>query len=394
MSPNLSSLRETAPVCRTREPRAANVASVDRVPSARKAQRLARPSDAPVRSSAPAAGNHRDQAGEFLSRDEYPQWDQLVDKSPHGTVFHYSWWLEAASSQFNLLAVRDEKGRIVAGLPLPLRRRAGLRLLHSPSLTPYLGPIFDISSADNTCDQLYLMRKYGETLGNRIGTYDSFRCVAGALAPDLQGLIWAGFRVNLSSYTFRFPAGLSPDEVRSSMTRTHLQKLDKALSMNVSVTQDEDINELVALTTKTFARQNLAVPYDLDLVRRLWTAASSHGKARLYVAKMQDGTPVSALFTVNDDKTTYQIVSGVDTALKNVPGAYLTLWHAIRDALTAGRAFDFEGSGIRGVETFYRRWGAMASPVWRIEKCNSWRGALLQFVIERRYRLSRSQSQS
>ena len=394
MSPNMSSLQETVPVGPPRERRAAAVAHVDRVPSARKAPKTVQANGAPVRSPAPAAGNQHEPVGEFLSHDEYSQWDQFVDKSPHGTVFHYSWWLEAASSQFKLLAVRDEKGRIVAGLPLPLRRRAGLRLLHSPALTPYLGPIFDISGADNTCDQLHLMRKYGEALGNHIGTYDSLRYVAGALAPDLQGLIWAGFRVGLSSYTFRFPAGLSSEDVRSAMTRTHLQKLDKALSMNVSIARDGDINELIALNAKTFERQNLAVPYDLDLVRRLWAAASAHGNARLYVVKAKDGTPVSALFTVNDHKTTYQIVSGVDTTIKNVPGAYLTLWHAIQDALAAGRAFDFEGSGIRGVETFYRRWGAMPWPVWRIEKCNSWRGALLQFVLERRHQVSRSQSRS
>ena len=385
MSTNLSSLQEVAPVSRTKQ-------REQRIPTVGKAQKPTRGRDQ-GRGSVSNPGNQRSPVCEFLSREEYAQWDQLVDNSPHGTVFHYSWWLEAACPDFKLLAVRDEKGRLLAGLPLPLRRRAGLRLLHAPSLTPYLGPIFDLSGAQNTCDQLYLMRTHGETLGKHIGAYDSFRFVAGALAPDLQGFIWAGFDVSLSSYTFRFPAGLSAADVRSAMTRTHLQKLDKALSLNLSVARDEDVNELTALAAKTFERQNVAVPYDLERVRRLWGAASVRGKAHLYVLKMQDGTPVSALFTVNDNKTTYQIVSGVDTAIRNVQGAYLVLWHAIQDALAANRAFDFEGSGIRGVETFYRRWGGLAMPVWRIEKSNSWRGALLHFVLQRRHQALRSKAQ-
>lgn len=163
--------------------------------------------------------------------------------------------------------------------------------------------------------------------------------------------------------------------------------------MNLSVRKDEDVNELTILARKTFERQNLPVLYDLDLIRRLWAAASARGKAHVYVVKMPDGTPVSALFTVNDHRTTYQIVSGVDTAIRNVQGAYLLLWHAIEDALAAKRAFDFEGSGIRGVEAFYRRWGATAFPVWRIEKCNSWRGAVMQFFLQRRHQALQSKPQ-
>lgn len=383
MSPNLSSLQVTGTV---------DHAGEQRVPAAGKEQKPARGRDQ-VRGSLASPSKQRNPVCDFLSREEYPQWDLLVDKSPHGTVFHYSWWLEAVSPNFKLLAVRDEKGGIVAGLPLSPRRRAGFRLFHSPSLTPYFGPIFDLSGADNVCDQLYLMREYGEILGKSVVAFDSFRCATGALAPDLQGLLWAGFRVSLSSYTFRFPAGLSLDDVRSAMTRTHLQKLQKARAMNLSVRKDEDVNELTILARKTFERQNLPVLYDLDLIRRLWAAASARGKAHVYVVKMPDGTPVSALFTVNDHRTTYQIVSGVDTAIRNVQGAYLLLWHAIEDALAAKRAFDFEGSGIRGVEAFYRRWGATAFPVWRIEKCNSWRGAVMQFFLQRRHQALQSKPQ-
>ena len=49
---------------------------------------------------------------------------------------------------------------------------------------------------------------------------------------------------------------------------------------------------------------------------------------------------------------------------------------SICDALNAGRSFDFEGSGIRGVEKYYRRWGAPARPVWQLKKDGSLRGWL------------------
>jgi len=320
---------------------------------------------------------------ELLRPREYAQWDALVDLSPHGTVFHYSWWLEITADRFEILVIRDGNGLLLGGIPLPRVRRSGLDLVHSPPLTPYLGPIFDLSRATNTCDRLYLMRSWGEVLARGIESFDSFRCIAGASAPDLQGFLWAGYRVQLA-YTFRFPALCSVECVGAGMTRTHIQKLTKAERLGVTVTYDQGLAVLVALNKMTFERQGIIPGYSSDLVRGLWTAAHARGRAHIYVAQTQEGLPAAALLTVSDNRTVYQIVSGLNWDLRDAQGGYLVLWRAIQDALPAGYAFDFEGSALRGVETYYRRWGPVAFPVWRIEKSGTWRGALLQFLIRRR----------
>ena len=327
--------------------------------------------------------SHKETRCEILRPEEFPAWDALVDTSPHGTVFHYSWWLEITADRFEILVVRDSNGLLLGGIPLPRVRRSGLDLVHSPPLTPYLGPIFDLSGATNTCDRLHLMRLWGEVLARRIRSFDSFRCMAGASGPDLQGFLWAGFLVRLA-YTFRFPAECSTDSIVAGMTRTHAQNLTKAERLGVTVTRDQDVDVLIALNNMTFERQRIVPGYSSDLVRRLWTAAHSRGKAHIYLVQTREGLPAAALLTVNDNRTTYQIVSGLNWDLRNVQGGSLAQWRAIQDALPAGRAFDFEGSAIRGVEDYYRRWGATAVPVWRIEKSSSWRGALLQLLIRRR----------
>jgi hypothetical protein len=328
---------------------------------------------------------------QVLDREDYPEWDDLIDKSPHGTIFHYSWWLQTAAADFTIHVVRNEKGAIVAGLPIPFQKRRLLKLFHSPILTPYLGPVFDLSEADTICDKLHLMRSHGELLAHSVKSFDSFRYVAGACAPDLQGFLWAGFKVQLA-FTFRFPATYSPEQIASGMTRTHLQKLKKAIRSNLSVTRDEGFEDLIVLNRKTFEKQGLQPPYSPALLRKLWNAAYSQERAHLYVARTSDGKPAAALLTVHDKRTTYQIVSGVNPELREIPGAYLVLWNALQDTLRAGRDFDFEGSSLRGVEPFYRRWGANAIPVWRIAKSGSWRGALLQLMIERREAASFKQS--
>ena len=106
--------------------------------------------------------------------------------------------------------------------PFPASAGRVCGLLHSPCLTPYLGPVFDLSSIDNICDRLHFMRSNGEILGRNIKSFDSVRYVAGASAPDLQGFLWAGFRIHLA-YTFRFPATHTPDQITEGMTRTHFR---------------------------------------------------------------------------------------------------------------------------------------------------------------------------
>jgi hypothetical protein len=342
--------------------------------------------NAPLQATPPAApashGKPSDVYCELLTPEAYADWDQLVDRSIHGTVFHYSWWLQATAEDFQILAVRDRHSRLIAGIPLPRKRRRFLTLYHAPTLVPYLGPIFDLTGVATNYDRLYAMRSHGELLAQHLPPFDSFRYIAGASAPDLQGFLWAGFRVGLA-YTFRFSASSSLENVEAAMSRTHAQKLTKAKKIRLSVQHESDIEKLIALNEMIFARQNRKPPYSSELVKRLWNESTTRNCARLYIAYTSTGAPAAGLFTVHDTRTTFQIVSGVDTSMPDVPGGNLVLWTAITEAIREGRDFDFEGSSLRGVEVFYRRWGAAAVPVWRIEKSGSIQGAVLQAILQR-----------
>ncbi|HET6144559.1 MAG TPA: GNAT family N-acetyltransferase [Candidatus Acidoferrales bacterium] len=318
-----------------------------------------------------------------LRQEEYQEWDELIDRSPHGTIFHYSWWLRTTSADFSILAIRNERGAIVAGMPIPFEHRPGLKLFRSPILTPYLGPVFDVSNIDNTCDRLHFMRSNGELLARNIKAYDSVQYVAGASAPDLQGFVWAGFGVRLA-YTFRFRSTHTPDQITAGMTQTHREKLTTALQLKLSVARDGGLDDLIQLNRRTLAKHGSEPACSESFLRRLWKAAHSQERAHLYVARTADDKPLAALLTVNDNRTTYQIVSAVDPDFANIPGAYIVLWNALQDALVAGRDYDFEVSSLRGAESFCRHWGATAVPVWRMEKAGSWRGGVFHSLINRR----------
>lgn len=317
----------------------------------------------------------REIAVDFLTAEQFALWNALVVKSPHGTIFHNSWWLEATGCEFQILGCWDREGQLQGGIPLPRKRRAGLTLYHAPALTPYLGPIFDVSGCGCIRDELYIMRSQGEALAKGIGSFDSFSQIAGTNGPDFQGFMWAGFHVE-AGYTFRFEVGTTVDQAWHNAARTHRQKLKPERGDEIVVDNVDDVAILIELNRSTFLRQERATPYSESVVRSLFRAASEHDCCKLYVARDSTGRPLSSLLVVNDARASYQIVSGIDWNQRNSSAGHVTTWRAISDALQAGRAFDFEGSRIRGVEQYYRRWGAPAKTTWVLKKLGSLRGKL------------------
>lgn len=312
---------------------------------------------------------------ECLAPEQFELWNALVARSPHGTVFHNAWWLEATGQDFQILGCWNREGQLQSGIPLPRKKRAGLSLYHAPALTPYLGPIFDLVNCGSVRDQLYVMRSQGEALAHAIDGFDSFSQIAGTTAPDFQGFMWAGFHVE-AGYTFRFEAGTTVDQAWSEVARTHRQKLKPERGEETAVETSDDISILIELNRSTFSRQNRSAPYSECMVRSLFQAARSQGCGRLYVARDSKGRPLASLFVVQDQRASYQIISGIDWNERNSSAGHATTWRAITDALQGGRAFDFEGSRIRGVEQYYRRWGAPAKPTWVLRKLGSLRGRL------------------
>ena len=75
----------------------------------------------------------------ILDPGQYDEWDQFVSRSEQGSIFCYSWWLNAATkSNFKIYAVL-EKNEIVAGFPAALDAN---NKINEPPLTHTLGVLY------------------------------------------------------------------------------------------------------------------------------------------------------------------------------------------------------------------------------------------------------------
>ncbi|RZL16335.1 MAG: hypothetical protein EOO62_01560, partial [Hymenobacter sp.] len=67
-----------------------------------------------------------------------PQWDALLTRAPNGLIYGLSWYLDIVSPGWAAL-VKEEAGRYVAVLPLPVRTKFGLKYLKQPLFAQQLG---------------------------------------------------------------------------------------------------------------------------------------------------------------------------------------------------------------------------------------------------------------
>ena len=64
-------------------------------------------------------------------------------------------------------------------------------------------------------------------------------------------------------------------------------------------------------------------------------------------------------------------MGGTDQSKRNSGANSLCMWEAIKFASTVTGRFDFEGSMLEPVERFFRAYGAVQKPYFRITKTNS-----------------------
>lgn len=76
----------------------------------------------------------------------------------------------------------------------------------------------------------------------------------------------------------------------------------------------------------------------------------------------------AAVYIVWDNDSAYYLMGGGDPALRNSGATSLCLWEAIQFASTVSKKFDLEGSMLEPVERFFRGFGTVQKPYFKISK--------------------------
>jgi hypothetical protein len=315
-----------------------------------------------------------------LDNDNLHEYNKLVDISAEGTIFHKTWWLNIFKEYYGNSYNPEfygtfENGSLVAGIPIPIHNKLGIKFSYHPKLTPYLGSFFMDKGIEKRYREISWKNRINEEFAKvlkekGIFLYHSFSHNHINLLP----FKWQGFDIGVH-YTYILKLD-DLSRVWQDMDRKRRNDVNRCYKQNYTI-QFGEIKEYIKLNKQTMKRQNHKI-----LSEKIWMKVFNECKKRncceVFTA-YKDNETIASLFLVWDTKRSYYIGGGINE--KTQGKMSLLTWEAIKytkEKLNLNE-FDFEGSGVRSIEFYFRKFGGEITPIFFISE-NSIKKSILMGV--------------
>lgn len=299
-----------------------------------------------------------------IEKEKYRRLCETEESLP---IFSRDWWLDATcgADKWEVLLI-ERHGRIEGSLPLYIPVSG---IVSMPPHTQTMGPWLAPASIDT---------KYTSELGRRQALCAEFAERLREYTPFLQNFnyeltdwlpfYWAGYQ-QTTRYTYLLPNLSQPDKLWENMSANIRRNITKARDKHhIQIRKGISIEAFIGVQAKTFERQKLRDPGDVNVLRRLVTACRSRQQGDLWGAYDAEGHLHAAAFIAWQPSSAYYLAGGGDPAWRSSGAHSYLLWECINQVASHSRRFDFEGSMLPGVERFFREFGAIQTPFFTIFK--------------------------
>ncbi|BDX38652.1 hypothetical protein CYCD_20070 [Tenuifilaceae bacterium CYCD] len=271
----------------------------------------------------------------YLNNSEIDKdrWDECVNSSNVGVPYALSWYLDLASPNWDALVLNNYD----AVMPLPNRRKMGVRYLYSPIM----------------CQQLGVFSKYNSEsfiVNDFIGAIPSkFKWIEINLnKTNSVKLAFSGMHVSEKT-NHVLKLNKSYEQIFSHYNKSHIKNIFRAKKNGISILVDSlTVSEFFDLKMKSFSKQNVFLKqYQKDNYYNLLNTLGKKGYLKIYTAYSDFEIVGSAVFIVIDNWCTLQSFN--TSKGKILSAGYLIVDRFINDHSSSGLTLDFMGSNIKGI---------------------------------------------
>lgn len=302
-----------------------------------------------------------------LEPSEYDAWDGFVARSPQGTLFHKSYWLQASGKKFRIYGC-FKGGELFAGLPIAFSvSTLGAKRASHPVLTPYLGVLFKESEAKYVT-RLSFEKELSRAIAARIShDFDLINFNFTPFSTDLQPFIWEGFSSGVR-YTYLLRLD-DLEDVWKGMDAKRRNDITRAENDGIYAERNGDFEQIFALVEKTFNRQGKYTIFK-SIAFKYNEVLSEKKQCSSFLARSKEGKAIATVYIVWDEKRSYYLLGGYDPEESHHGASAIAIWEAInftKEDLGLNE-FDFEGSMIEPVERFFRGFGGRQTPYFTVSR--------------------------
>ncbi len=262
---------------------------------------------------------------------DYKKWDSCISESKNELIYSFSWFLDIVSPEWEALVGDDY--RYV--MPLPVKRKFGLKYIVQPVLTQQLG-IFSTEEIEKKVIDSFIRsipyRSYEMNLNEQNLIDKSVKCVN--LILDLNESL-----------------NLIEEKIN---TNTH-RNIAKAQKNNLFVTwnlSSTDFLDYYFQTLVSYSKPNNKI------TRNLIQTCISRQSAILIGAYNREMELVSALCLLKSKNRFIYLLPVSNEKGKKSSAMFLIIYDIIKKFAGSDKKLDFEGSMIDGIAGFYKGFGA------------------------------------
>ena len=277
-------------------------------------------------------------------------------------IFEQPWWLDIVAKDSWSEVVVKEKEQIVGRFPFCINKGN----IEMPTLTQTCGVWLNEGEVRVGNENLSQRKKIIDGLLEQLPRYKNMKVALDVSMDYILPFLWKGYTV-LPRVSYRISYLDNIDAVYNNFSKT-VKKNIKSAQKKVKITTESNVEVLLDIMDKTFAAQGRKYPISKDIVRNIVTECDKRGNGIMYTAKDDEGNVHACSYFVFDEKVFYYLIAGSDSAFRTSGAQTLILWEAIQYASKVSQIFDFEGSMVEGIETFFRRFGGVPVTYYEIAK--------------------------
>ena len=297
--------------------------------------------------------------------------EDIINQLP---LFYQPKWLNiVCGNNWDVVLSRDVNKKIVGIFVFILEQKGPLVLLRTPKLTPYFG----LYLLPNTLTNKQLLDWEEQHINTLIQQLPKFSFCEFCTAPTHTNFInlqFLGF-TQKAFLTYYINLQIDEKELFENISTRTKRYIKNNVNFIVKLGIDS-LKDVTDLHKQTFKKQGIKYPYNSLLINQLIENGNNQHYGKLHTLYNINNELVAFLWVAYDATTMYQILSSYNSNLAGQEAMAILTWNAIKDAKKMNLMhYDFEGSVIKGIEHFFRKFGGDRKIYFNFEKNNSmlWR---------------------
>ncbi len=290
---------------------------------------------------------------QFLSNHQIDKqrWDECMYASPHGLIYGHSFYLDNMAAGWSAL-VGDNYDWV---LPLVQRKKFGIKYLYQPPFTQQLG-IFARSGVEVPFETILadLQHRY------------SFWEVNWNYGSPVQ-MIKSPVHCNPAT-NFFILLGSGYQAISEGYHKDLIKNLKRSRQFDLHYQSSDDFTKLVSIYREYYQQKMPHVSAtDYHNFSEL-CACANENKLLLCREVVNDaGELLAASIMLNDGKRIYNMMNTITTGGRRVEANHFLLDSIIKEFAGQPLLFDFEGSDLPGVKSFYENFGGTNQPYFSLQ---------------------------